>query len=149
MQTRLIAVALLIVIVSTVPASTPAIAKPTVDTMRLATFNTSLNRNAGGRLISDLSTPDNAQATTIAEIIQRTRPDVILINEFDFDEGHQALALFQDNYLSVQQNGAEPINYPYSFTAPSNTGIPTGFDLNNDGRFGGGDDAYGFGAFPG
>src|SRR5690606_29210447 len=39
--------------------------------------------------------------------------------------------------------------YPYAFVAPSNTGIPSGFDLNNDGTVGGGDDAFGFGFFPG
>jgi hypothetical protein len=33
--------------------------------------------------------------------------------------------------------------------APSNTGIPSGFDLNNDGAVGGPDDAFGFGFFPG
>ena len=117
--------------------------------VRFATFNASLNRNSAGQLIQDLSTPNNAQAKTVAEIIQRNRPDVLLINEFDFDAGHVALGLFQDNYLSVEQNGARSINYEYSYTAPSNTGIPSGFDLNNDGNIGGPDDAFGFGFFPG
>jgi hypothetical protein len=49
----------------------------------------------------------------------------------------------------VNHNGAKPIFYPYHFVAPSNTGIPSGFDLNNDGTVGGPDDAYGFGFFPG
>jgi len=117
--------------------------------VRFATFNASLNRGSAGQLISDLSTPNNAQARTVAEIIQRTRPDVLLINEFDFDEGRVALELFQDNYLSISQNGAEPIIYPFAYTAPSNTGIPSGHDLNNDGTVGGPDDAFGFGFFPG
>ena len=60
-----------------------------------------------------------------------------------------AAALFQEKYLSVSQNGAEPIVYPYNFVAPSNTGIPSGFDLNNNGSIGGADDAFGFGFFPG
>jgi hypothetical protein len=33
--------------------------------------------------------------------------------------------------------------------APSNTGIPSGFDLDNNGTVGGGNDAFGFGDFPG
>src|ERR687891_288218 len=119
------------------------------DDARVATFNASLNRNAEGQLIADLSTPDNAQARTVAEIIQRTRPDVLLINEFDFVENGVAAELFQDNYLSISQNGAEPIEYGYYFVAPSNTGIPSGFDLNNNGSVGGPDDAFGFGFFPG
>jgi hypothetical protein len=119
------------------------------ESIRFATFNASLNRNTEGQLIADLSTPANAQARTVAEIIQRARPEVLLINEFDFDSGSVALRLFQDNYLSVSQNGAAPIVYPYRFTAPSNTGIPSGFDFNNNGVIGGPDDAYGFGFFPG
>ena len=119
------------------------------DTVRFATFNASLNRNAAGQLVADLSTTTNAQAATIAEIIQRTRPDVVLVNEFDFDEGGVAADLFRTNYLERSQNGAEPIDYPYAFVAPSNTGIPSGFDLNNNGTIGGGDDAFGFGLYPG
>lgn len=117
--------------------------------VRFATFNASLNRNVEGELVQHLSTPGNAQAQTIAEIIQRTRPDVLLINEFDFDAQGLAAALFQDNYLSISQNGAGPIVYPYRFVAPSNTGIPSGFDLDNNGFIGGPNDAFGFGFFPG
>jgi hypothetical protein len=126
-----------------------ALPKDKKETVRFATYNASLNRNSQGQLIGDLSTPDNAQAKTIAEIIQRTRPDVLLINEFDFDDGGVAARLFQDNYLSVSQTGTEPIHYDYRFVAPSNTGIPSGFDLNNDGSVGGPDDAFGFGFFEG
>jgi hypothetical protein len=115
--------------------------------VRFATFNASLNRFDAGGLASDLSTPDNAQAQVIAEIIQRTRPDVVLINEFDFDP--VAVDLFRENYLEVSQGGAAPISYGHDFIAPSNTGIPSGFDLNNDGAVGGPDDAFGFGFFPG
>jgi hypothetical protein len=115
--------------------------------VRFATFNASLNRFNEGGLAADLSTPDNAQAQVIAEIIQLTRPEVLLINEFDFSE--EAVDLFRENYLEVSQNGAESIEYPFSFIAPSNTGIPSGFDLNNNGVVGGPDDAFGFGFFPG
>jgi hypothetical protein len=117
--------------------------------VRFATFNASLNRFSAGQLVRDLATPNNVQARTVAEIIQRTRPDVLLINEFDFVENGVAAQLFQDNYLSVPQNGAQAIEYDYFFVAPSNTGIPSGFDLNNNGVVGGPDDAFGFGFFPG
>src|SRR5262245_22680919 len=129
---------------STAPAAPPEAA---VSKVRFATFNASLNRNFAGQLLADLQTPNNAQAKTVAEIIQRVRPDVLLINEFDFEPA--ALALFQTNYLSISQNGAAPISYPNTFIAPSNTGIPSGFDLNNNGAIGGPDDALGFGFFPG
>jgi hypothetical protein len=118
-------------------------------TVRFATYNASLNRFNAGDLVNDLSTPDNTQAARVAEVIQRTRPDVLLVNEFDYDDDHRALALFQENYLSVPHNGAAPISYPYAFTAPVNTGIPSGEDLDNSGGVGGPNDAFGFGFFPG
>ena len=134
------------------PLTVPAQAEPgppTREPVRFATFNASLNRNTEGELIADLSTPADVQAQTVAEIIQRVRPDVLLINEFDFDAQGTAAQLFQQNYLSVGHNGADPISYPYRFVAPSNTGVPSGFDLDNSGSVGGGNDAFGFGAFPG
>jgi hypothetical protein len=126
------------------------------DTVRFATFNASLNRGAEGDLVRTLSTRTDPQVRNVAETIQRVRPDVLLINEYDFVEGGEALRLFQQNYLSVSQNGAQPIEFPHTFVAPSNTGIHSGKDLNNAGGIvstpgedGYGDDAFGFGAFPG
>ena len=117
--------------------------------MRFATFNASLNRLAEGDLVRDLSTPGNAQAAAVAETIQRTDPDVLLINEFDYVEGGRAAELFRDNYLEVGHNGAAPVDYPYYYVAPVNTGVPSGLDLDNSGTVGGGNDAFGFGTFPG
>jgi hypothetical protein len=119
------------------------------DSVRFATFNASLNRFNAGDLVTELSAPGSAQPDTIAEIIQRVRPDVLLINEFDFDAGSLAAQGFQDNYLSIAHGDAESIFYPYRFVAPSNTGIPSGFDLDNNGSVGGPNDAFGFGFFPG
>jgi hypothetical protein len=147
----MIVITLVLTLALAVPAGAASTGEPQTDlnVVRFATFNASLNRNFAGQLVSDLSTPNNVQAKTVAEIIQRTRPDVLLINEFDFVENGVAAQLFQENYLSVSQNGAEPIEYGYFFVAPSNTGIPSGFDLNNNGVVGGPDDAFGFGFFPG
>jgi len=124
--------------------------------VRVATFNASLNRDQPGQLVRDLSTPDNPQARNVAELIQRVRPDVLLINEFDWSEDRRAPELFQANYLSVSQNGAKPIEYPFRVYLPVNTGVPSGFDLDNDGQVvtsfgtrGYGNDCFGFGQFPG
>ncbi len=117
--------------------------------VRVATFNASLNRFNQGDLRSDLSTPDNGQARQIAEIIQRTRPDVVLINEFDFDP--VAADLFRENYLGVAQNGARPIDYPYLYIDESNTGVLPDLevDFDNNGAFALPGDGFGFGFFPG
>ena len=123
--------------------------------VRFATFNASLNRSLDGQLVKDLSTPGNAQASGAAETIQRADADVILVNEFDYAPDGEAAELFRDNYLAVGQHGAAPADYPYYYVAPSNTGVPSGFDLDNNGAVGtpgtqaGGDDSLGFGLFPG
>ena len=118
---------------------------PSSSDLRIATFNVSLNRSGSGDLITDLSTPDNEQAKQIAEIIQLANADVILLNEFDYDADGEALEHFLTNYLEVSQNGLDPVSYPYVFNAPSNTGVPSGLDLDNNGSVGGPGDAYGFG----
>jgi endonuclease/exonuclease/phosphatase family protein len=141
-------------------AAPPAAAKHRPDA-RFATFNASLNRSTAGELVANLSNPgvDSVQvrhARNVAEVIQRAAPDVLLINEFDFVGNGTAARLFRDNFLAVSQDGAPAANYPYFFVAPSNTGIASGFDLDNDGNFGGdigtqryGNDSFGFGEFPG
>lgn len=118
--------------------------------VRVATFNASLNRGSAGALAEELRTSTTSrQAGQIAEIIQRVRPDVVLINEFDYDSTGTATARFASNYLEVGQNGAMPISYPFVYTSTVNTGVPSGLDLNNDGNVGGANDAFGFGFFPG
>jgi hypothetical protein len=142
------------------------------ETVRFATFNASLNRNEPGQALSDLTLPWDPQGPTtgvngrrqqaarVAEIIQRVRPEVLLINEFDYIDGpvsgNALTDAFQQNYLGISQSGQPTISYPYVFVAPSNTGIHSGFDLNNNGQVvstplapGYGDDALGFGEFPG
>jgi hypothetical protein len=125
-------------------------------TLRFATFNASVNRNAEGQLVAELSNGDDPQIRNVAEIIQRTRPDVLLINEFDFVPDGFAARLFQRNYLSVSQHGAKPIKFKQRFVAPSNTGIASGKDFDNNGQVDTtpgdgtyGNDSYGFGEFPG
>ena len=117
--------------------------------VRFATYNASLNRFSAGQLGAELALPGSPQPDAVAEIIQRVRPEVLLINEFDYDP--VALADFQTNYLSVPHGDAEPIEYPHTFIAPSNTGVFSGFDYDNSGVAG--DfvpaDSYGFGFFPG
>lgn len=122
---------------------------PTTDTVTVTTFNASLNRSSEGELLENLSDGDNVQAQNAAETIQRINPDIILVNEFDYDEAHKAADLFRKNYLEVGHNGAAPISFPYMWTGPVNTGLPSGFDLDNDGEIKPGADAWGFGLFPG
>jgi 3-phytase/alkaline phosphatase D len=117
--------------------------------VRVATYNASLYRDRAGELVSDLAGGQNQQARRIAEVIQRVRPDILLINEFDYDKEGKAAKSFLTEYLAIGQSGCEPLDYPYYFIAPVNTGRPSGRDLNKNGRPGGPDDAIGFGQHEG
>jgi 3-phytase len=147
---------LTLAVTAVVAAAVPATAQAAADA-RFATSNASLNRGAAGQLVADLSNPGAdtvgvRQAKNVAEVIQRAHPDVLLINEFDYVAGGAAARLFRDNFLAVPQNGAPAADYPYFSVAPVNTGVPSGFDLDNNGDTNpndSGNDAWGFGLFPG
>lgn len=122
--------------------------------LRIATYNTSLYDDTDGGVISRLEKGDEA-ARKIAAVLQRVRPDIVLLNEFDFDAEGRAADLFQRRYLEVAQpGGGEPLRYAYRYLAPVNTGVPSGLDLDRNGVVGGegrdrGNDAWGFGLHPG
>ena len=129
--------------------------------IRIATFNlqvastqklTDIDANGRGR---------HTQMRAIAGIIQRVRPDILVLNEIDHEdpsteEGRKRNAVrLVRHYLN---QGEQAIDYPYVFAAPCNTGILSGFDFDNNGvaatesnegeRFFG-NDCYGFGFYPG
>jgi endonuclease/exonuclease/phosphatase family protein len=153
--------ALVLLMASLLVAPNRAAAQGQPDPVRFATFNASLNRANPGDALSDLLEPYDAaepnpalerrrfQAANVAETIQRIRPEVLLINEFDFEPNNALAIAFQTNYLSVSHNGSTPIVYDHVYVAASNTGIPSGMDFSNDGVVGGPNDAFGFGFFPG
>nr|WP_269783496.1 endonuclease/exonuclease/phosphatase family protein [Marinibactrum halimedae] len=130
--------------------------------VRIATFNVSMEEEnypieqeleKGSSVLQyHLSTGRNQQMRNIAEILQRTRPDIVLLNEFDFIEDRsKGVDAFQQNYLSIAQHeSVSPINYPHIFLAPTNTGAPSPYDFDQDGVASGvGGDAWGFGKYPG
>ncbi len=119
------------------------------DSLRFATFNISFNRKNEGQLKQDLAIGTASNPKRIAEIIQRVRPDVLLLCEFDFDPSGEGIANFESNYLQVSQGGQAPIRYKHAYMSSVNTGVDSGQDLNRDGKLGTAGDAFGFGAFPG
>ena len=117
--------------------------------LRVATFNASLTRDRPGELARDLGRPDDPQAREVAAIVQEVDPDVLLLNEFDRDPEGKALASFRELYLGQSQGGREPVDYPHWYVPPANTGVPSGVDLDRNGKIGGPGDALGFGRFEG
>ena len=118
------------------------------NSVRFATFNVALNRKSAGELLTELESGSSAKIEKIAEIIQRVAPDVILLNEVDFDGGKSAQAL-HDNFLTKPQGGQTAIEYPYVYVRGVNTGVDSEIDLNGDGKTGTPEDAFGYGVFPG
>ena len=127
--------------------------------LRVAVFNVSMeatNYIAKGEkasaavLATELASGANMQIKNIAEIIQRAKPDIILLNEFDLLDEKSGVEAFKNNYLSVSQQGQTAIDYAYHYVGSVNTGMPSPFDLNNDGKKSGyGNDAYGYGLYEG
>jgi len=117
--------------------------------VRFATFNAAMGLAEAGALQSRLAAGDDPALLALAEIIRTVRPDVLLINEFDFQPGFDSAGALNRNYLDAPRAGLEPISYAWTFRAPVNTGVPSGLDLDGDGSPGSPADAWGFGMFPG
>ena len=113
--------------------------------MRVATFNVSLGRRGPGVLLKGIMSGKDAQVLAVVAIIQRVRPDILLLNEFDADFANLALDAFRGELGS----GEGAINYPYFYAPMGNEGVPSWLDLDGDGSPEEWADAFGFGRFPG
>jgi endonuclease/exonuclease/phosphatase family metal-dependent hydrolase len=168
--------------ISTIFFAVASVAFPAAEESRLrvATFNVSFNSDQlsrdgdtanPGALVDCLKSADHPSLRKIAEVLQRVKPDIVLLNEFDlayrgqeFDRAgtQQRVDDFRRLYLEVAQaEGLVPLKLEHSFIAPTNTGVHSGQDLNRDGiiksahdgskadsqAYGG--DAFGFGQYPG
>ena len=159
-------------------------AGPFVSALRVATFNLSFDRGdfeklkkqmAYGRTqqqqmidkwkADELSGDEKTEAENviqirnIAEIIQRTRPDLLVMAEFDNNgtttdsDANNALQGFQANYLTpAQKDDLQGISFPNVKNVPTNTGLLSPFDLDNRGdpnKPALPSDAWGFGFYHG
>lgn len=103
----------------------------------------SLGRKGPGLLVRDLAKGVDPQIDAVVGVITTVRPDILLLNDFDYDYGQVALDLF------AKQIAKNDLSYPYRYSSRPNAGMATGLDMNGDGRFGGPADAQGFGGFSG
>ena len=120
--------------------------------IRIATFNVSLFGEAPGAIAQRLQGGDDRQARQLAAVIRHVRPDILLINEIDHDGEAAAVDAFVDEYLANQDadpSVGAPLRFPHRWTPESNTGQPSGLDLDRDGNLGEPEDAWGFGRYPG
>ena len=118
-------------------------------TTRIATFNIAMGLEQAGDMETALESGLDRRLQQLAEVLQTVRPAIVLLNEFDYDPATDAAGLLNENYLALDRAAAGPIDYPYHFSAPVNTGVDSGLDLDGDGKTGGPGDNWGFGRFPG
>ncbi len=111
--------------------------------VRIAVFNAGLSRGGPGLLLRDILKGDDPQVIAAAGIIGAVRPDVLLLLGFDRDAENLALTAFR---AALRADG---LDYPHSYSPPQNAGLPSGLDLDGDGRLRGPADAFGFGEFRG
>ena len=115
----------------------------TAEPLRIATYNVEMNRAGPGLLLRDLQKGDHPAIAAAAQVIVALKADVLLLTGFDYDLDQVALSAFAD------QLALAGLTYPYRFSLRPNTGLPTGLDLDGDGRLGGPGDAQGWGRFSG
>ncbi len=108
--------------------------------MRLAYWNTDLNRAGPGLLLRDLGKGTAADLQVAMATIAALQADVLVLSGFDYDAGGLALAAL---------NAGLPVPYPHLLPLRPNTGIASGFDLDGNGRSDEARDAIGHGRFPG
>jgi len=117
--------------------------------LRVATFNIAMGLNKADALQVNLLSGEDINLKKVAAIIQTVRPDILLLNEFDYQGGIDSAGLFNKNYLNVSQFGGKPIDYPWTHAGHVNTGEPSGLDLDQNGKIDDAADSWGFGFFPG
>jgi len=122
----------------TAPVNAPASREPV--SLRVATYNSSLFGDEAGETASKVQDPQERQVERILTVITETSPDILVLQELDYDPSGLTLETL---------NGHLEQPYPYLLQLPSNTGVPTGLDMDKDGESNGPGDAQGYGTFEG
>ena len=113
------------------------------ESLRVATWNVSLDRAGPGLLVDDLVKGDDPQIAAIVRVLLALDADVILLTAVDYDRGGVALGLLADQLATAG------LVYAHRLAFRPNTGMQTGFDVDGNGRTGEPRDAQGFGLFSG
>ncbi|WP_224380155.1 endonuclease/exonuclease/phosphatase family protein [Roseovarius carneus] len=94
-------------------------------------------------MLRDILRGQDAQVDAVVRMIAEVAPDIILLQNVDYDLGLAALTALRD-----QISEAGPL-YTEVFALRPNTGMTTRLDMDGDGRLGEPEDAQGYGEFSG
>ena len=124
------------------------------DDLRVATLHTGITADSSAdqpveNLISALRTGNHTGSRAVAQTVQTNAPDVLVLTGVSYDTEQQIAELLKDHYFAAGQRSETGLDYPYVFTAPTNSGRESGVDLDGDGTIGGAGDAIGYGEYPG
>ena len=111
--------------------------------LRIATYNVELSRKGPGLLVRDIARGKDAQIAAVLEVITTTAPDVLALQGFDHDHDNHALTALKDA-LAARGHAM-----PYIYAAAPNSGVPTGLDMDGNGKLAEARDAQGYGRFTG
>nr|WP_256474118.1 endonuclease/exonuclease/phosphatase family protein [Lutimaribacter sp. EGI FJ00013] len=118
-------------------------AKASSDPLRIVTYNAELTRDGPGLLLRDIRSGRDAQVNAVIALLKHLRPDILALQNVDHDAGFATARALQ---TALRKAGLPLVHL---FAPAPNTGVPTGLDMNGDGRRGRADDAQGFGLFRG
>lgn len=113
-----------------------ALAEP----VKIGFWNAELERRGPGLFLRDALRSEVEDIRSARQDIDRLGADILVLSGLDFDADGAGLAALNDG-LSLP--------YPYLMALRPNSGVPSGHDLDGDGRTDGPADAWSFGFFPG
>jgi hypothetical protein len=99
------------------------------DMLRIATYNPDLSAHGPGLLLHDLRKEDlPPQRAAVVAVIAALDADVLVLTGVDYDLRGEALDALE------RRLAAAGSRYPYRLALRPNTGVPTGRDLDRNGR---------------
>lgn len=111
--------------------------------VRIATWGADISRDGPGLLLRDILSNEDQGIDGVAAVLADVRPDILLLTDMDWDGDGAALTALAERLAE------EALDYPYRLALAPNAGLPSGLDLDGNGRLGEARDAQGYGRFMG
>jgi endonuclease/exonuclease/phosphatase family metal-dependent hydrolase len=139
-------------------------AQETPQRLRVALFNVMELSAEKLAQVDAAGAGSHPQLLAAARILQKVRPDILVLQEVDLPRGPQGepaadLAAPAKRFVELYlRRGPAALDFPHAFAGTTNTGMVSGVDLDRNGKASGwadrgqrgfGEDCLGFGTYPG